>query len=69
MITKFNLANPIENHFNNKSNFTIFCSSKAFSIPYGSCLIDKNDYLLELVEKPTYNFFINIGIYILKNMF
>ncbi len=66
IITKFNLVNPIENHFNNKSNFTIFCSSKAFSIPYGSCLIDKNDNLLQLVEKPKYNFFINIGIYILK---
>ena len=69
VITKFNLSNPIEDHINKKNKLTVFCSSKAFSIPYGACIIDDNHNLIKLNEKPKYNFFINIGIYIInKNL-
>ncbi len=65
VITKFNLSNPIEDHLNNKNKLTVFCSSKAFSLSYGSCVLDDQNNLKELIEKPKYNFFVNIGIYIL----
>ena len=66
VITKFNLSNPIEDHINNKNKLTVFCSSKAFSLPYGACVVDNNHQLIKLNEKPKYNFFINIGMYIIN---
>ena len=38
-----------------------------YQIPYGVCSTDKKNQLIELKEKPRFNFFLNIGIYIIKN--
>ena len=39
---------------------------KAFSLPYGACVVDNNHQLIKLNEKPKYNFFINIKMYIIN---
>ena len=49
VITKFNLSNPIEDHINKKNKLTVFCSSRAFSIPYGACVIDNKHHLIKLM--------------------
>jgi len=66
MISNFNLTNPIFFHKNNNSDFTLFCSAKNFQIPYGVVSIDKNNLLIDIKEKPKFNFFINLGMYIFK---
>jgi len=37
-----------------------------FQIPYGTCEIDKGGELLEIKEKPEYNFLISTGLYIME---
>ena len=39
-------------------------SDKNYQIPYGVCEINKAGRLKSVKEKPTFNFLINIGIYI-----
>jgi dTDP-glucose pyrophosphorylase len=68
VITKFNLQNAYKFHKDNKNDITILSSSKKLQIPYGVSEIDEvSKKLINIIEKPTFNFFVNIGIYIIKN--
>lgn len=67
VIIKFNILNALIFHEENDYDITILCSAKEYQIPYGVCSTDKKNQLIELKEKPRFNFFLNIGIYIIKN--
>jgi len=54
--------------FHKKNNFdiTIVVSDKRFQIPYGVCEISKKGNLKKINEKPSYDYLVNIGLYLLK---
>ena len=41
-------------------------SAKKFSIPYGVCTVNNNGVFKSIKEKPNYNFFVNIGLYLMS---
>tara|TARA_B100001093_G_scaffold277566_1_gene265290 strand:- start:7178 stop:8242 length:1065 start_codon:yes stop_codon:yes gene_type:complete len=53
-------------HFKKKNDITLVVTSKEFSLPYGNCIIGEEGNLLRIEEKPTYNFFVNSGIYMIN---
>ncbi len=56
------------NEFHKKNNFdiTIVVSDKRFQIPYGVCEISKKGNLKKINEKPSYDYLVNIGLYLIK---
>jgi len=55
-----------EFHLSRKYDITIVASKKSHSIPYGICEIDKQGDLIEIIEKPSKDYLINVGFYILN---
>tara|TARA_A100001011_G_scaffold369766_1_gene425426 strand:- start:318 stop:1376 length:1059 start_codon:yes stop_codon:yes gene_type:complete len=51
-------------HLKNKNAITIAAAKHDYLIPYGVCNIDKNNQLINLVEKPKYSYLMNSGMYI-----
>lgn len=51
-------------HLKKKSELTIICSKRKMQFPYGNCLVDKRKKLININEKPVYNFLANTGCYI-----
>jgi dTDP-glucose pyrophosphorylase len=66
-ISNFNLTNPIFFHKTNNNDLTLFCSEKRFKVPYGVVSMDKDNFLQDIKEKPQFNYFINLGMYIFKS--
>jgi dTDP-glucose pyrophosphorylase len=64
-LIKINYSDLITFHKKNKFDITILISSKEYRIPYGTCVLNGN--LLELIrEKPKFNFFTNVGMYLVS---
>ena len=53
-------------HLKNDYEITLVASAKKYTIPYGTCEINKKGYLSRINEKPQYNFLINAGLYIVN---
>lgn len=53
-------------HLKNNNNLTIVTSLMNYKIPYGICKINKNGNLKKIDEKPTLNYLINTGFYIMS---
>ncbi len=51
-------------HLENKNIATCVVAAKDYVIPYGTCKINSSGKLLQLKEKPTYNFLVNTGLYL-----
>ncbi len=51
-------------HLVNKNIVTCVVATKDYVIPYGTCKINSSGKLLQLKEKPTYNFLVNTGMYL-----
>ena len=54
--------------FHNKNNceITVVASAKKVIIPYGACEIDKEGFLSGIIEKPSLNYLINTGLYVIE---
>jgi len=54
--------------FHNKNNceITLVASAKKLTIPYGACEIDKKGFLSKIIEKPSLDYLINAGLYVLE---
>jgi len=54
--------------FHNKNNceITLVASAKKVIIPYGACEIDKEGFLSGIIEKPSLNYLINTGLYVIE---
>ena len=53
-------------HKKNKNDLTLVVSKKQLSLPYGNCIIDKDDLLTRIDEKPKFDFLINAGLYVME---
>ena len=65
-IVDINFDELINFHNLNKNDLTLVASSKEYKIPYGTCIINKENFLEKIIEKPKFDFFINIGLYVLN---
>jgi dTDP-glucose pyrophosphorylase len=53
-------------HKKNNYDLTLVSSIRNYTIPYGICSFDKEGRLMNIKEKPEYNFFVNSGLYIVE---
>jgi len=65
-IININFDDLINFHINNGNDATLLISSKEHIIPYGTCKITKKGRLKKIVEKPKFDFFVNVGLYVLN---
>lgn len=66
IIFNVNIDNFLDLHNKNKNFVTIVTTDYNIKIPYG-VLVNKGGLLKKIIEKPSYKFFINCGIYILNS--
>ena len=52
-------------HKKNKNNITIVASEKEYQVQYGVCHLTKSGKLLKINEKPSLDFIINAGLYVM----
>lgn len=64
LLTKINFLHMFEFHNKHQSNATMSVIKYDFQVPYG--VVDINgESIIKINEKPTHNFFINAGLYVL----
>jgi len=56
----------VDLHIKSGYDITLVTSMMNYKIPYGICEIDKGGSLIEIKEKPEYNFLISTGMYVLN---
>ncbi len=56
----------IEFHKNNSNDLTLISSMRNYKIPYGVCTFDKSGKLKKILEKPSYDHFVNTGLYVVE---
>lgn len=66
IIVNHNFKEIYEFHEKNDYEATIVTSIKNFEIPYGVCETKNNGTLKNFMEKPSYNLFVNTGLYVFK---
>ena len=65
-IININFNNLMHFHISNGNDLTLVVSSKEHIIPYGTCQLTKKGYLKKIIEKPKFDFFVNVGMYVLN---
>jgi dTDP-glucose pyrophosphorylase len=65
-IININLEDLMHFHISNSNDITLVASSKEHVIPYGTCKLNKKGDLQKIVEKPKFDFFVNVGLYLLN---
>ncbi len=65
-IINIELDDLIHFHISNGNDATLVVSSKEHVIPYGTCKLTKKGYLQKIEEKPKFDFFVNVGMYVLN---
>lgn len=53
-------------HISNGNDLTLVASAKEYVIPYGTCKLTKKGYLQKILEKPKFDFLVNIGLYVMN---
>lgn len=53
-------------HKEKKNDITIVASLKHYNIPYGICEIENGGQLVNIKEKPEYDFLVNTGMYVIN---
>ena len=64
IILDLDYSDLVNFHKINKNIATCVVATKDFIIPYGTCNINSSGKLLQLKEKPTYNFLVNSALYL-----
>ena len=57
----------VNTHVDNKNKITMICSNIKVQIPYGTIQCDEQNKLTEMIEKPTFYFLSNVGVYIVDS--
>lgn len=65
LLTDFNVRSMFDFHREQRAAMTVAVRHYSFKVPYGVARVE-DVYVQELIEKPTYDFFVNAGIYILE---
>tara|TARA_X000000950_G_scaffold277437_1_gene366844 strand:- start:5569 stop:6618 length:1050 start_codon:yes stop_codon:yes gene_type:complete len=66
VIIKSDYHSLYEFHIKGNYDITLVASAKEYIIPYGTCELDENGFLANINEKPSYDFLVNTGLYILN---
>ena len=66
VIVEENYKEILNFHLKNKNDFTIVTSKKTIGFPYGVCELDKKKKFSSFKEKPSYNYLLNIGFYLIN---
>lgn len=66
VITSIDYEKLLDYHKENISSGTMCVRKSSYQIPYGVIELDNKNNILDLKEKPKYDFFINTGIYVLS---
>lgn len=66
ILSNFDLIDFYNFHKDNHFDLTMVASEKRFEIPYGVCKIFNEGTLKSVEEKPSFDFLVNIGIYIIN---
>ncbi len=56
----------IDFHHKNNCEITLVASAKKLTIPYGACEVDEQGFLSRIIEKPSLDYLINAGLYVLE---
>ncbi|MGN9133989.1 sugar phosphate nucleotidyltransferase [Clostridium sp. HCP1S3_B4] len=67
IIIDSNYIDMYKYHKENKNIITIIASKKKVTIPYGVVKTNNSNNYIEMEEKPSYNFLINTGLYIVNS--
>lgn len=65
LLTKVDFNQLLRFHQEQDAKATMCVREFDYTVPYGICKLE-NNYIVEVVEKPTYKFFINAGVYVLE---
>ena len=60
------LSCAYQTHINKGNVITMICSSKAFAIPYGVIRSNEQGEIIEIEEKPQFNYLVNTGVYVIE---
>ena len=66
IIIEADYADLLNHHRGNKNDITIVASLKHYNIPYGICETINGGTLVNIKEKPEYDFLVNTGMYIMN---
>jgi len=66
IIVHANYSSIYEFHTDQNYDLTIVGSMKNYTIPYGVCKTDSAGMLIEMREKPEYDFLVNTGLYLME---
>jgi dTDP-glucose pyrophosphorylase len=69
VIVHTNYFDVLQFHIEGGYALTIVGSMQNYQIPYGVCEIDNDGCLIDIKEKPEYNFLVNTGLYVLSPEF
>lgn len=48
---------------------TVVCAEKKFEIPYGTVMLDRDNHIVALEEKPKFDYHVNTGFYVIEPAF
>jgi dTDP-glucose pyrophosphorylase len=65
-IISHNIDDILNCHLKNKADMTLVITEKSFASSYGEVIINKQNALLNLKEKPLFNLLVNVGFYIVN---
>ena len=66
IIIKADYASLYEFHLKGCYDVSLVASTKEYTIPYGTCVLNDDGHLSHINENPHYDFLINTGLYILN---
>lgn len=66
LLTKVNLNNVVDFHLEHKSVATMCAKEYEHKVPFGVIDIHSDYSIKSIIEKPTYNFHVNAGIYVIS---
>ncbi|MHC4173289.1 MAG: sugar phosphate nucleotidyltransferase [Planctomycetota bacterium] len=67
IIAYIDYAEIFDYHQKKGNDITLVASTKQYNIPYGICEIENEGTLMQINEKPEYNFLVNIGLYLVND--
>ncbi|MBI2791860.1 MAG: nucleotidyltransferase family protein [Gammaproteobacteria bacterium] len=65
LLTKIDFNQLLNFHHEQKATATMCVREYDYTVPYGICTLE-NNLIVDVIEKPTYKFFINAGVYVLE---
>jgi dTDP-glucose pyrophosphorylase len=68
LISEIDYNNLIDYHTKKKADITICAKNKFFEMPYGE-IVEKNEEVQTIIEKPKIYHFVNAGVYVIEKKF